>query len=116
MTLPPSDFAASFRASIVPRLRPLIDTQALFLALDMTTFADAETEIIRAAGKWGAYRLPPEHFAALGEWVATALVTAEARHMARIDAEKPECNRRSADITAWDRRVRAWAAKATADA
>lgn len=76
MSLPPSDFAAMFRALIVPRLRPMIEARGLFLALELEGFSEARGAIIREAGRLGAYNLPSEHLVALEDWIGSEILAA----------------------------------------
>ena len=95
MNLPPSSFADTFRATVVPRLRPVIEARGLFVALEMETFTEARGDLIREAGRLGAYHLPPEHLDALSDWIARELVLA-------IDRKTIPTN-----DTVW-RQVKAW--------
>lgn len=76
MKLPPSDFADTFRAVAVPRLRPSIDNRGRALALDLETFSDARGKVMAEAMRLGAGYLPTEHLTAFIDWVDSAILAA----------------------------------------
>ena len=86
MSQPLSDFGAAFRAHVIPRLRPLVMCHADLLALDMETFTEAQSAILRMAIKHGALHLPPGELALIENWIGSAILTREAATRGRLDA------------------------------
>lgn len=86
MSLPPSDFAAAFRAHVMPKLRDMLPAQGLFVALRLNTFSEVHAELMGEALRLGASNLPREHLDALIEWSQCALLDAAAKAEARVDA------------------------------
>tara|TARA_R110000868_G_scaffold41986_1_gene142512 strand:+ start:2389 stop:2724 length:336 start_codon:yes stop_codon:yes gene_type:complete len=111
MSLPPSDFAQTFRALIVPRLRPMIQGQGLLIALGLAEYIEAQNAVMAEAGRLGAYRLPIEHFHALEEWIGAAIVKAEDDHTRKLDERRAMVERSRLDVELWDRRTRQYAAR-----
>jgi hypothetical protein len=88
MSLPPSDFAASFLAHVVPSLRVLVNSHALLLELDDEAFDEAFGAVMAEAIRQGAAHLPDEHFSALDDWIGSALLDAAAEARERIEPQR----------------------------
>ena len=73
MSLPPSDFAAAFRAHSVPRLRHVIATRGHFVGIGLYDFRSAHADVMSVALRLGASLLPEEHLLALEDWCLTML-------------------------------------------
>jgi hypothetical protein len=84
MTIPSSDFAAAYRRHVLPKLRSMIASRGLFVALRLDSFGEAHAEIMGEAGRLGAWNLSTEHLDNLIEWTQLALreaaVAAQERH------------------------------------
>lgn len=82
--IPSSDFAAAFRRHVLPKLRAMIASRGLFVALRLDSFGEAHAEIMTEAGRLGAWNLSADHIDNLVEWTQLALleaaIAAEARH------------------------------------
>lgn len=74
MTLPPSDFAATFRALAVPRLQALAYRHGVYVSFGMEDYAAAHAAVMSGARKLGAFHLPPAHLSALEDWISAALL------------------------------------------
>lgn len=78
------EFVEAFRADAVPKLRGMIKSRGLFVALGLDRFSEAHAEIMHEACRLGATHLPPRELDRLLDWSATALLratlAAEARH------------------------------------
>lgn len=73
MSLPPSDFAAAFRANAVPKLREVIAVRGHFVGIGLYDFNAAIADIMAIACRLGASRLPEAHLLNLEDWCLTTL-------------------------------------------
>ncbi len=106
MILRQSDFAASFRAHVVPKLAEACRSRGLFLALNLLTYSGAVAEVMHIAQKHRVFLLPDEHFAALETWIGDQILARAAESDVRIEAHQTRMASVHADIDAWDERVR----------
>ena len=74
MSLPPSNFAALFRAIAVPRLQALAYRHGVFMSFGMEGYAEAHGAVMAGARELGALHLPPDHLTALLDWISAALL------------------------------------------
>lgn len=106
MTLPPSDFAATFRAHVIPQLREMMPVRGLFVALGIEGFTEAHGTVMRRAAELGAYHLPPEHLSLVDDWIGTALLDAIREKQPVVDAGEALADRVAKDIAAWEAGLR----------
>lgn len=86
MILPPSDFAAAFRAHVVPKLAELCRFHGLLVALEDETLAEARAAINAAAWEANGAYLPEEYFGQLEDWILDALCAAIAKAQSKLEA------------------------------
>ena len=73
MNLPPSDFAAAYRAHVVPKLREVIAVRGHFVGIGLYEFSAAHSEVMAIACRLGANHLPEGHFLNLEDWCLATL-------------------------------------------
>lgn len=101
MSLPPSEFAQTFRALVVPKLRPLIERKGASLNVAIVTFSEARAAVVTEGMRLGAGFLPPEHLTAFIDWVDREILIA-----ADVAEAKSEAIWR--DSCECDQRIREW--------
>lgn len=106
MTLPPSAFAATFRANAIPRLARMAEARGLFVALGLETPTEAHAALMAEAWRHRAQYLPPEHFDHLEAWALDALLAAAAKHDDMLEERAARLAHVTADVERWDAQVR----------
>lgn len=107
MSLPLSDFAATFRSLVMPKLRDAVESRGFMIALDLRSFNESHREILSMAGRWGAWNLPCPHFDALIEWSQSALLDAACKAMSRVAAHEIAMAHVHADVERCDAAITA---------
>lgn len=83
MSLPPSDFAAAFRAHVVPKLREVIAVRGHFVGIGLYDFGAAHADVMAVACRLGANHLPEPHLLNLEDWCLTTLANVAAETEAK---------------------------------
>lgn len=69
-------FAEHFRQHVTAKLRWLASIEATLVLLDVVSFSDARSELLRFARSRGALSLPENVFEDLEDWIDTELLRA----------------------------------------
>lgn len=79
-------FAAAFRELVMPDLRQHCRTQALFVALDHSTFTEASAAVMAQAAERGASKLPNNLLLELQDWINATILREIDGHAATAEA------------------------------
>lgn len=79
-------FAAAFRELVMPDLRMMCRTQALFVALDQCAFTEASAAVMGHATTRGASKLPDNLILELQDWIDTTILREIDGHAATAEA------------------------------
>lgn len=86
----------------MPKLRSMVESRGLFVALDLRTFNEAHAEIMSEASRLGALRLSGLHLDALIEWSQAALLDAAVKADVRVIAYDTSMRDTRADLDRWE--------------
>ncbi len=95
-------FAATFRELVMPGLRQRCRVQALFVTLDMETFAGAFAAVMRHASQRGASGLPDDLLAELADWIGTTILGFVDAFEPAADEARRVADKVAADILRWE--------------
>lgn len=73
MSLPPSEFAVTFRDIVVPRIKRVLIDQGAALAAG-ESYTQCLAVVMAEAGRLGAWHLPKPHLDAFEEWASATLL------------------------------------------
>lgn len=71
-----TDFATTYRALVVPRLKNACRLMGVYLALDMREWGEAVSDVWSDARRYGATHLPGALTAELLDWIEAEIMSA----------------------------------------
>lgn len=95
-------FADDFQTNVIPDLKEMLEKRGFFLALDLTSFQEAHTEIMALAIKRGALHLNDADIQSLDDWITTTLLEECKKSEPAVARSAAVADKVATDIRRWE--------------